>query len=81
VIQERIEAPVRELQAPCGATIAPTAMHLHLGEYVFGGKLTGFLARASTALVLSDRSDDRVLPALVIEGELDAEKTSHLAHP
>jgi hypothetical protein len=81
VLQQRVEAPVRELMVVRDGRVETAPMHVHLGEYVFGGSLTGFLARASTSLVLSSRSDDRVLPVLVIGGEDEAERQTSLAHP
>src|SRR5690606_28765914 len=81
VIQERVDAPVRELHVACDGRIVPTPMNLHLGEYVFGGSLAGFLARASAELVLSARSDDRTLPVLVLGRGDEAERDSPLGHP
>ncbi|MBK8974912.1 MAG: glutathionylspermidine synthase family protein [Planctomycetes bacterium] len=79
VIQERIDAPVRTLQVARGGHLESRPVHVHLGEFVFGGVLAGFLARASTALVLSPHSDDRALPCLVVLGA--TEDRSDLGHP
>lgn len=39
---------------------------LHLGHFVFGGKLAGWMCRAGKDQILSDRSDDRLLPCLAM---------------
>jgi hypothetical protein len=67
VLQEYVPAPVRTFLVPDGRTLAPHALNLHLGEYMLGGKLAGFLARASEELVLSVTSTDRVLPCLRLD--------------
>ena len=81
VIQERVEAPVRTFVVPEGDGVRVVAQHLHLGEYVFGGTLAGFLARVSTQLVLSASSDDRVVPCLVLGGESEEDRSTDLSHP
>ena len=81
VIQECIEAPVRTFLVPQGDGVRALDLHLHLGEYVFGGVLAGFLCRSSTALVLSAASDDRVVPCLVLEGDGEEDPSADLSHP
>ncbi len=81
VIQERVEAPVRTFVVPDGDGVRTVGLHLHVGEYVFGGALAGFLARVSTALVLSVSSDDRVVPCLVLAGDAEEDRSADLSHP
>ena len=81
VIQEHVEAPTCTFVVPEGDGVRAVAQRLHLGEYVFGGALAGFLARVSTELVLSASSDDRVVPCLVLGGEGDVDRSSDLSHP
>jgi hypothetical protein len=81
VIQECVEAPERTFVVPEGDGLRAVSQHLHLGEYVFGGALAGFLARVSTELVLSASSDDRVVPCLVLGGESEEDRSSDLSHP
>jgi hypothetical protein len=81
VIQECVEAPERTFVVPDGDGLSAVSQHLHLGEYVFGGTLAGFLARVSTELVLSVSSDDRVVPCLVLAGETEDDRSSDLSHP
>lgn len=68
VLQERVEAACAQPGAlpalcPTGAT-----GYLSIGEYCFGGKLIGVLARIASSLVLSAASDERLLPAILLGG-------------
>lgn len=81
VIQERVDAPVRTFLVPRETAIEAAPLNLHLGEYMLGGKLAGFLARASSRLVLSSTSDDRSIPCLVLEDEPDEERAAGLSRP
>lgn len=64
VLQERIPAPLADVFAGAPSPGA-RPLHLSLGHFVFGGRLIGFLARASRDLVLSAETDEKLLPALL----------------
>jgi hypothetical protein len=71
VLQELVRAPLRRLLLPNANGVEETTRWLHLGEFVIGGQLAGFLARVSTELVLSTAARDRVLPCLVVADDDD----------
>ncbi len=66
VIQEAVQAPLRRLLLPRGHRVEEVSRWLHLGQFVIGGQLAGFLARTSEDLVLAAESDERALPCLVL---------------
>ncbi len=67
VLQERIPAPVAEVLADAPSPV-PRPLHLSVGHFLFGGRLIGFLPRASRDLVLSAETDEKLLPALLATG-------------
>ena len=66
VLQEVVQAPLRRLLIPRGRRVEEVSRWLHLGEFVIGGQLAGFLARSSEDLVLTPSSDEHALPCLVL---------------
>lgn len=72
VIQEIVRAPLRSLLLPQGRAVREVSRWLHLGQFVIGGQLAGFLARTSEDLVLSAGSDERTLPCLVLADDAGA---------
>lgn len=62
LLQERIPAPTRTVPCPGPFGVRAIPLHLHLGEYVFGGRLAGFWVRVSEELVVSQRSRERTIP-------------------
>lgn len=71
VLQELVHAPLRRLRLPVGDQAVEVSRWLHLGEFVIGGQLAGFLARVSEELVLSAESQERALPCLVLADDED----------
>jgi hypothetical protein len=69
VIQETVRAPLRRLLVPREDGVEEVSRWLHLGEFVIGGHLAGFMARTSQDLVLTAESDERALPCLVLADE------------
>jgi hypothetical protein len=66
VLQEAVRAPLRRLLLPRGRRVEEVSRWLHLGEFVIGGQLAGFLARTSEELVLAADSREHTLPCLVL---------------
>lgn len=63
ILQERVAAPVRTFVLPDETgRVRAVPLHLHLGEYVFHGRLAGFQAWASEELVIGVRSSERAVP-------------------
>ena len=83
ILQEYVAAPLRSFVLAHGDRVSPVPLHLHLGEFMFGGRLAGYMARASHELLLSAGSQERVIPTLVLEGADAAEEEpqSDLNHP
>jgi hypothetical protein len=66
VLQERVAAP-RVMELESAGVLGPgRPAYLSLGEFVFGGRLAGFIARVSSALVLSAEDDERLLPVVIV---------------
>lgn len=81
VLQEYVQAPLRVLHLPHDGRIEAVPLHMHLGEFMFGGELAGFLARASVELVLSRASRERAIPCLVLQQEDEHPGPERLSHP
>ena len=81
VLQEYVPAPVRTVYLPRSGKVLPSSLNLHLGEFLFGGELAGFLVRASAERVLSTTSEERVIPCLTLEDEDVAVVPDELSHP
>ncbi len=71
ILQERVAAPLRTFIIPRGGRMAAVPQHLHLGEYVFDGKLAGFQVWASDELVISVQSTERAVPCLELPAQPD----------
>lgn len=65
IIQEYVPPPVHQVVVPRGEGVATEARNLHVGEYMFGGRLAGYLVRISTELVLSFSSNELAIPCYV----------------
>jgi hypothetical protein len=66
IVQQRVAAPTRNFALPVDGEVEVVPMHLHLGEYVFGGTLAGFQAWGSQELVISAQSTERAVPVLTL---------------
>lgn len=66
IVQQRVAAPTRSFVLPTDGKVEVVPLHLHLGEYVFGGTLAGFQAWASQELVISAHSTERAVPVLTL---------------
>lgn len=66
IVQQRVAAPTRSFALPVDGRVEVVPLHLHLGEYVFGGTLAGFQAWASQELVISAHSTERAVPVLTL---------------
>jgi hypothetical protein len=64
IVQERVGAPTRTFVLARDGQVEAVPLHLHLGEYVFGGALAGFQAWASQELVISIHSTERAVPVV-----------------
>lgn len=71
VLQEFVQAPLRRLLLPRQRGVEEVSRWLQLGQFVVGGQLAGFLARASEQIVLTADTDESVLPCLVVAGGED----------
>lgn len=68
ILQERVAAPVRTFVLPdADGRVRAVPLHLHLGEYVFQGRLAGFQAWASEELVIGVRSSERAVPCFELD--------------
>lgn len=81
ILQEYVSAPLRTFVLAQGGKVRTVSLHQHLGEYMLGGRLAGYLARASQELVLSAASQERAIPCLVLSGDAVEETAAHLIHP
>ena len=81
ILQEYVQAPLRTFVLARGERVDAVPLHQHLGEYVFGGRLAGYLARGSQELVLSAASQERAIPCLVLQGDLPEETAGDVNHP
>lgn len=81
ILQEYVPAPLRTFVLARGDRVDTLPLHQHLGEYMFGGRLAGYLARASHELVLSAASQERVIPAMVLQGDIPEETAGDVNHP
>lgn len=71
VLQEFVQAPLRQLLVPRPRGVEEVSRWLQLGQFVVEGQLAGFLARASKEVVLTPDSDEFALPCLVVTGNED----------
>jgi hypothetical protein len=67
VVQERVVPPELTIELVEAGKWRPRALYLSLGEYAFGGRLSGFNARVASTLVLSADDDERLLPVVLVE--------------
>ncbi len=65
ILQEYVPPPVHRVLVPRGDHVETEARNLHVGEYMFGGRLAGWLVRVSTELVLSFSSNELAIPCYV----------------
>ncbi len=81
VLQEYVPTPRRTVLVPGPEGVRAEGRYLHLGPYLMGGRLAGFLARLSVERVLSAVSTERVIPSLLLRGRWRAEWDAELSHP
>lgn len=66
IVQQRVAAPARTFVLPRDGRVEALPLHLHLGQYMFGGTLAGFQAWASQELVISVHSTERAVPVIAL---------------
>jgi len=69
IVQERLEVPKCTITSPLGMEKpnSTQAWGFHLGHFLIGGKVRGWMCRVGEDELLNDRSDDRLIPCLRVK--------------